>query len=214
MKVLYLTISALFVCVYSYGQNVDNSKQVEKELAELYYLEDSLARLKAKNVSPLNDNDRIPILKAEDIAAGIKANNGKTQLSKSPAGGELMKWEHESKTAECILKNGGSTGLAHSVLKGQKKFTVKKENDKRALEQCGFKKLPKKQKSKNANGQKKTGKDKTVKNGGGSVITPQKTTTIKCGKNPNTGNNKKQGANANKKGNNSIRKKNIRTVLK
>lgn len=214
MKVLYLTISALFVCVYSYGQNVDNSKQVEKELAELYYLEDTLARLKAKNVSPVNDNDRIPILKAEDIAADLKANNGKTQLSKSPAGRELIELEHESKTAECILKNGGSTGVAHKVLKGQKIITVKKENDKRALEQCGFKKLPKKQKGKNANGQKKTGKDKTVKNVGGSVRTPQKTPTITCGKTPNTGNNKKQGANANKKGNNSIRKKNIRTVLK
>ena len=133
MKVLYLTISALFVCVYSYGQNVDNSKQVEKELAELYYLEDTLARLKAKNVSPVNDNDRIPILKAEDIAADLKANNGKTQLSKSPAGRELIELEHESKTAECILKNGGSTGVAHKVLKGQKIITVKKENDKRAL---------------------------------------------------------------------------------
>lgn len=212
MKVLYLTISALFVCVYSYGQNVDNSKQVEKELAELYYLDDSLTRLKLQNVSPVNDNDRIPMVTAEDIAAGLKANNGKKQLSKSPAGSELMKWEHESKTAECILKNGGSTGVAHKVLKGQKIITVKKENDKRALEQCGFKKLPKKQKGKNANEQKS--KDKTVKNGGGSVRTPQKTPTIKCGKNPNTGNNKKQGAKANKKGNNSIRKKNIRTVLK
>lgn len=212
MKVLYLTISALFVCVYSYGQNVDNSKQVEKELAELYYLDDSLTRLKLQNVSPVNDNDRIPMVTAEDIAAGLKANNGKKQLSKSPAGSELMKWEHESKTAECILKNGGSTGVAHKVLKGQKIITVKKENDKRALEQCGFKKLPKKQKGKNANEQKS--KDKTVKNGGGSVRTPQITPTIKCGKNPNTGNNKKQGANANKKGNNSIRKKNIRTVLK
>lgn len=214
MKVLYLTISALFVCAYSYGQNVSNSKQVEKELAELYYLDDSLTRLKLQNVSPVNDNDRIPMATAEDIAAGLKANNGKKQLSKSPAGRELMKWEHESKTAECILKNGGSTVVAHKVLKGQKIITVKKENDKHALEQCGFKKLPKEQKSENASEQKKTGKDKTVKNGGGSVRTPQKTPTIKCGKNPNTGNNKKQGANANKKGNNSIRKKNIRTVLK
>lgn len=204
MKVLFLVASALFVCAYSYGQNISNTQsqaeEAKKELAEIYVLEDSLARLKTKKVLSTDDNDRIPIVTPEDIAAGLRAGNGKKQLSKSPAGQELIDWELQSRVAACVSKNGGSPELSHNILKGQKYFEVSEEKDKRALEQCGFKKVPKK-KEKTKSQSKSKGKNKVC------IRTSSKSNpTITCGTNPQNKGKGKQGTPVCKKRTNAVKK--------